>query len=639
MNRKYVAYAIIAILIAIFVGLHLSGAPAEAGWVRCHMNLAIPPCDRDGGWVRSTDYFKHRVKCRAGHTYWICYAPMRSAHAACRAPAPTPAPTPAPAPAPTPAPAPAPVQSSQAQSPSSPSPPSQNPPASPPQSSCTAPTVHFKTWTVGGPYDPGSAKKTRAVPKDTSFITTTETTCKVYAEVTYNGSQDPNTCELTGVSFNIKMSHSFAVSGTPTVTPSGSGFSKVWTYEATLTGPNSSRRSGPRCDHNNRGPGRPRKIDYPARNQTLMWMTLDFTGTYDGGTVTAPTVTLNQNTRDGIRQEYVDFDLNVVPDRSHFKSGPDSIYNWGHYNYTMDEGLAAMRSRWAAFCDGTPPATDMKVKSGYRHPYHNHRCVRNVSVSKTKNWHGLHQYGSALDIGGKLPADNKPESLVPDANGDGKRTAADRDELMEAAEAAGARYWWKYTSGHVHADWGPSNWIPAKGSRLGPPRELTELPDSGGSGGGGGGGSDDSGDSGGGDSGDSGDSGGGGDSAPAAPAAPTTPATPKTTPTTPAAPSNLVRCGHGRNGNACSRGGWASSREAHKVTCPAGHRYYACSSGGARFHANCRARRSGEVRCARGSMCRSGGWASSRNAHQTTCGRGHTYWSGWPRSVSYHRGH
>ena len=103
--------------------------------------------------------------------------------------------------------------------------------------------------------------------------------------------------------------------------------------------------------------------------------------------------------------------------------------------------------------------------------------------------------------------------------------------------------------------------------------------------------------------------------------------------------SDRVRCGHGRNGNACSRGGWASSREAHKVTCPAGHRYYACSSGGARFHANCRARRSGEVRCARGSLCRSGGYASSRNAHQTTCGRGHTYWSCWPRSVSYHRGH
>ena len=99
--------------------------------------------------------------------------------------------------------------------------------------------------------------------------------------------------------------------------------------------------------------------------------------------------------------------------------------------------------------------------------------------------------------------------------------------------------------------------------------------------------------------------------------------------------SDRVRCGHSN----CQRGGWASSREAHKTTCPAGHSYYACSLNGASFHANCRAQRSGQVRCARGSMCRSGGWASSRNAHQTTCRRGHTYWSCWPRSVSQHRRH
>lgn len=99
--------------------------------------------------------------------------------------------------------------------------------------------------------------------------------------------------------------------------------------------------------------------------------------------------------------------------------------------------------------------------------------------------------------------------------------------------------------------------------------------------------------------------------------------------------SDRVRCGHSN----CQRGGYASSREAHKTTCPAGHRYYECSLGGNRFHANCRARRSGEVRCARGGLCRSGGYASSRTAHQTTCGRGHTYWSCWPASVSYHRRH
>ena len=202
-----------------------------------------------------------------------------------------------------------------------------------------------------------------------------------------------------------------------------------------------------------------------------MWMKLKATGTYSGGTVRASTIRLNQTLVDGIRQEYVDFDMNVVPDRSHFKYRPNSMYNWGHYTQMIDEGLANRRRHWAAHCNGTPPATDLLVKSGYRHPYHNHRCVRGVSASKTKNWHGLHQYGSALDIGGKLPGANRPESLIPDANGDGRRTAADRDELLEAAEDAGARYEYKYPTGHVHADWGPVGWIPPKGSKLGPPRK------------------------------------------------------------------------------------------------------------------------------------------------------------------------
>lgn len=95
-----------------------------------------------------------------------------------------------------------------------------------------------------------------------------------------------------------------------------------------------------------------------------------------------------------------------------------------------------------------------------------------------------------------------------------------------------------------------------------------------------------------------------------------------------------VRCGHG---NACSRGGYASSREAHKTTCPAGHSYYTCSATGTSRHANCRARRSGEVRCGNGSWCRSGGWASSRNAHKVTCAAGHSYWGCNPTQVRRHR--
>ena len=95
-----------------------------------------------------------------------------------------------------------------------------------------------------------------------------------------------------------------------------------------------------------------------------------------------------------------------------------------------------------------------------------------------------------------------------------------------------------------------------------------------------------------------------------------------------------VRCGHG---NACRFGGFASSRYAHKTTCPAGHSYYTCSATGNSRHANCRARRSGEVRCGNGSWCRSGGFASSRNAHKVTCAAGHSYWGCNPTQVRRHR--
>ncbi len=584
MNRKYFAYAIIAILIAfsigmlaISLGVHFSSAPVEAATL-CALGSF---CGR-AGLVSGSDSLEHLATCAAGHRYWSCTEGFRVQHVNCRAPAPTPAPAPAPTPAPAPAPAPTPA--SRAQTPSQPV---QTPPASPQQQSCTAPTVHFKTWTVGGPYDPGSAKQTRAIPKDTSFITNTETTCKVYAEVTYNGSQSSTTCELTGVSFNVKMSHSFAVSGTPTVTPSGSGFSTVWTYEATLTGPNSSRRSGPRCDHNNRGPGRPRKIDYPARNQTLMWMTLDFTGTYAGGTVKAPTVTLNQSTRDGIRQEYVDFDMNVVPDRSHFKSGPDSIYNWGHYNSTMDEGLAAMRAAWASQCVNLTK-TDFVVTSGYRHPYHNHRCVRGVSVSKTKRWHGLHQYGCALDISGKIVYNedgtlNYSKTTLPDANGSGKPTPADREYMEAAAKKAGAHYTNVYSSGHVHADWRPTDWIPAEGSRLGPPRTTKTKTAGGGSGGSGGSG------------GGSGDSGGSGDTAPAAPAG---------------------NGGSGGGGGGGSSGGGTIGNGG--------------SSGGGGGDSG------SSIPCPNG-ICRAGKRQNPNNPHYRRCANGHMHWSCGPVGRANHQ--
>ena len=585
MNRKYFAYAIIAILIAIFVGLHLSSAPAEARWVRCHMNLAIPPCDRDGGWVRSTDYFKHRVKCRAGHTYWICHAPSRREHSwsRCRAPAPTPAPTPAPAPTPTPAPAPTPTPAPRAQTPSQPV---QTPPASPQQQSCTAPTLTYKKWVIGR-----SATDFSTTDKPTTFITNEKTSCTVKVEVSYNGSQGPNTCELTGVSVTVTMSHGFTVSGTPTVTPSGSGFSKVWKYEATFTG------GTPQMINCDSGTGK-----YGTRGGNPITVTINATGTYSGGTVTLLEKMVKQDERDGMRQEYIDYNLHrtlkVLPSRGWFKStlnvtAPDgsstftvsprdshynaykktfprrksdnqeAFYNWGHYDYVIDSKTEANYAVWMQHVD--------KVQSGlrseiitcrYRHPRHN-RKIGGAEYS-------THQYGYALDVRGKRKADGTKMSKT---EREIMRDAANH-KTDAAAEDADARL--AYISGipHVHADWAPTWWNAHRTSASAQLRDMTEARDArrpsttnnnGGSS------DDDDEDEDEDDDSDS-DSGGSGDTAPAAPERPTTPTT--------------VACGNRWRGDgACSSGGRASSRTAHESTCGAGHTYWSCNRTAVAWHA------------------------------------------------------
>lgn len=548
-------YAIIAVFIAIFVGLHFSSAPAEARRTRCPVVNRVNRCDL-GGWIYNGNYAGHVVRCSTcGIYYFGCHAGLRRKHAHGRpAPRPQPAPRQTPAPAPAPAPTPAP----RAQTPSQPA---QTPPASPPQSSCTAPTVHFKTWTVGGP-------EGHVTAKNTSFITNTETTCKVKAEVTYDGSQSPTTCEITSATWTVTMGHGFTVDTTTVDTDSpGEGFSKVWKYEATLTGP--EMRLVNKCNHNLRGPDLEDKPDYPGRNQQRMWITIRFTGTYSGGTL-SKSITLNQDVIDGIRQEYVDYGRKLIPKHTDYTRNATSIYNWGHYHHLIDKSLASKHLAWAKWCNRSFTKSDLIVKSGYRHPYHNTYCVGATAT------HGPHQYGFALDIGGKIVYKNGKVDLsktsLPDVNGDGNITSADRGFMETAAQNAGAPYTRKYPSGHVHADWRTTQWFNHVTNRRATVREMnsgdyqsaTSAPtppsNNGGSGGSGG----------------SGDS---GDTAPAAPAAP------RTTPTTPTTPTTVACGNRWRGDGACSSGGRASSRTAHESTCGAGHTYWSCNRTAVAWHA------------------------------------------------------
>ena len=441
-----------------------------------------------------------------------------------------------------------------AQSPSqTPSQPAPRPPAQPPQQSCTAPSIKFKSWTVGR-----SSGTESTFPR--SFITTTETTCKVKFEVTYDGSHDPSTtCEITSASWTVTMSHGFTVSGDPTEAPSGSGFSKVWTYEATLKGNSSLKNTGTKCDDDEKGPNL--KPDFPGRNKKPMKLEVRFVGTVDSTRTSGVSITLTQDEIDGIRQEYVDYNRQIVPARGKFTRNSNSDFNWGHYEHLIDQGLDARREAWAKWTNSNFTKESFYATSGFRHPYHNSRCVPGVQNSS-------HQYGNAIDVRGRKHYDEdsgawlNPHMDFTGSNGtpDGKIDKYERNAMKQAAVNAGSFYEKIYRTGHVHADWRPTDWNrygPNAGvTTLGPARSYNSAPSP----------SDDD---------DSGDSGGTGDTAPAAPSV-----------SPPPPPPPPVLCGNSwRGSGACTSNRRTSSRTAHQSTCGAGHTYWGCNRTAVAWHA------------------------------------------------------
>lgn len=407
MNRNTFVYVIIAILIAIFVGVHLSSAPAEARRTRCPVVNRVNRCDL-GGWIYNGNYAGHVVRCSTcGIYYFGCHAGLRRKHAHGR-----PAPRPQPAPRQTPRQTPQSQAQSPSQTPSQPSQPSQ--PRQPAQP-CRKPSISFQSWTVG-----------QSSGSTTTFITNSKTRCDIEVQVG-TGNQPVTTCLITNPQWTVTMSHGFTVTSGPELNATGT-LNQVFKYKATFT---DSTNDGVTCNQK-----------YPGRSGKPIKVEITFTGTYDGDKTITKTLELEQDEIDGIRQEHVDYEQKVVPSRGHFVSGTprDGVYNWGHYNYLINKDLADKRLAWAKHCKASWTATNLLLTSGYRHPYHNFVDAG----ADINNLHGLHQYGLALDA-------------YADVNGDGKYN--DQVTMMAAAIKAGAGRRFKYSGKIiVHADWRPTWW-------------------------------------------------------------------------------------------------------------------------------------------------------------------------------------
>lgn len=536
MNRKYFGYAGLAIFIAICLCIS-SSAPVEARRTLCNFAriFGVANCDL-GGYVTTGNPRQHLKQCDAGHWYYECWTHARRMHTAHNAPAPQPttrrttatttrttttrqtttrATT---------------TRQSQSQSPSQPA---QNTPANPPQESCKRPTLTLKKLVIGRSATDSPGQK---VP--VTFITDTKTSCKVKAEITYYGSQPPNTCEITSGSWSVTMTHGFRVSGQASETTEGSGYSKVWKYEATFTDSSSDVISSS-------------SDKYAARNKERIRLNLTFTGTHSGGTVTK-SAQIIQDQIDGMRQEYIDYNLHrtlkVLPSRGWFVetlsvTAPDgsstftvsprdsdynsykktfpgrthdnqeAFYNWGHYDYLIDSKTEANYAIWMQHVDKKQLGLRGEIITcRYRPPHHNKKIGGVI--------HSTHQYGYALDVRGKRKADGTTMS-------DTERKIMKNAALDErpGKEDADARLTYISTHLHVHADWAPTWWDTHRKSSSAQLRDMTAARDAiRPSTTNNNGGSDDDDDE---DEDDGADSGTSTDTAPAAPAAPTT-----STPTT-----------------------------------------------------------------------------------------------------------
>ena len=374
------------------------------------------------------------------------------------------------------------------------------------------------------------------------------------------------------------MSHGFRVNGTPTVTSSGSGFSKVWKYEATFADSSSDANMSS-------------SRKYQARGGTRISVTINATGSYSGGTVALSAQTVTQDQMDGLRQEYVDYNQPVLPKRNWFITriagrspagngsyiasprdtryessknralNQEAFYNWGYYDYIIDSKTDHNYYVWTQWMDrlesGLKPTL---ITCRYRPPHHNKRIPKSATFS-------THQYGYALDVRGNDKSEAQQTFMLNAAFNSEKR----RENPGKVVDAGAGHGYISKKHKHVHADWRPDNW--ASMLKSSPPVDLVDarnanslpaISDGGGSGGGGSNDDDD----------DGADGGTSTDTAPAAPAAPTT-----STPTT-------VACGNRwRGSGACTSGGRASSRTAHQSTCGAGHSYWSCNNSAVAWHA------------------------------------------------------
>ena len=322
-------------------------------------------------------------------------------------------------------------------------------------STLSAPQLKFTKWKAGQ-----GQEYTASNPPHT-FITDTETTCKITATVAYASSQPSSVYPLTGYTWEVTGSHGY------TFTKETSASGAVGDVGTTFT----LTASGRGNEHNtSTGGHRPMR----GRSEQPIKFTVKFIGEYGSGSgsnqqTVEEKVVFEQDEKDQMRQEYLDVrrlhethrtsstntkygDLRIPGRGELTKSG--QRFNDGHYSYLINKSLEAKILHWWQACDkvayeelknadlkNDEGKKELRLTGGYRNPHHHvYHVYAGEPADEIKYW-SLHQFGLALDVG------------AMDMDGKNGITNADRREMRDAAEDhAGASY--SYYAGHVHAQWG-----------------------------------------------------------------------------------------------------------------------------------------------------------------------------------------
>ncbi|MYB64760.1 hypothetical protein F4083_12760 [Candidatus Poribacteria bacterium] len=295
-------------------------------------------------------------------------------------------------------------------------------------------------------------------PRESTFITDTETTCDIDVRVAVEHAVPGGYSIIRNIEWEVEASHGFTFtrnwSKNYMLVDSGRIYT-VFTYSGSGIGnPHSGTARSTHCS-NYGGTTNPPN----GRQNKPIEITVRFKARGYRDSPINISHRFIQDEIDQIRQEYVDLQgtqMKIKPDDpeisipSRTAFSDSNSYNSGHYGQMIDESLSTKHTHWIEACDKKAKSfssnlsvNGLSVNSGYRNPHHHIYHVCNGRLDQKTTFRSWHQYGVALDV------------ATVDIDGlGGIQQSIDGHYMARAAIEYANANWTKHDyNSHVHAQW------------------------------------------------------------------------------------------------------------------------------------------------------------------------------------------